>query len=363
MDLLQRKNRPELSPGAEAAIHRLLCATGGPIFPVRKFTDNVEVLLFSAIVAIALRTFFLQPFSIPTNSMWPTHRGMVAHVLSGAEPAHPIRNFFLGKSLLRISSPADGVVYIPINDGRTARQQGSLLPFSAVRMWKFGLWPVTGRRYEIFVNAQPVAIDVPAEFDLENPLVRRFFPEIPSERLLDVLQSQVPERRADRYFLKTREIARTGQEIFRFEVVHGDVLFVDRLTPHFFPPRRGEAIVFATRSVPSLAADDRYYIKRAVAIADDRVSICNGELWVSGAVANFSEPMAHNNNHLGHYHGYCPYGLLENSVVQVPPEQLFVLGDNSSNSYDSRFFGPIPATAVVGRPFFRVYPLRERPEP
>ena len=40
----------------------------------------------AAIVAGSIRSFFLQPFKIPTNSMWPTYNGMTAEVRAADEP-------------------------------------------------------------------------------------------------------------------------------------------------------------------------------------------------------------------------------------------------------------------------------------
>jgi signal peptidase I len=44
-------------------------------------------------------------------------------------------------------------------------------------------------------------------------------------------------------------------------------------------------------------------------------------------------------------------------IYDVPPDSYFAMGDNSPNSYDSRFWGPVPAAAVVGRPLFIYYPF------
>ena len=66
-----------------AAIDRLdtlLRKIGGKIYPKTFWNDNLEVALVAAIIVIGIRTFFFQPFIIPTNSMYPTYSGMKAVV-------------------------------------------------------------------------------------------------------------------------------------------------------------------------------------------------------------------------------------------------------------------------------------------
>ena len=62
------------------ALREVLVEHGGKIFPVTMLGDWVEMLVMAAIVAGGIRSFFLQPFKIPTNSMWPTYNGMTSVV-------------------------------------------------------------------------------------------------------------------------------------------------------------------------------------------------------------------------------------------------------------------------------------------
>lgn len=349
---------PSVSEGVVASerVRELLATYGGPLWPQRFFAGNGEALLVAAIAALAIRTFFVQPFSIPTNSMWPTHRGMGAEIWTAPRWPSLAVKLLRGGKFYSIVSPNSGEISIPLNGGARARRQGSLLSYDPVILRRCGIWPVRMRRYQLLVGSTSIAITVPEDFDVESLLVRRFFPNSPAVRLSQILQNHPSGREAGQAVLRTGETAKAGEPLLRFLLIHGDVLLVDRITAHYRPPRRGEAVVFATRAVPRLYPDDRYYIKRLVGLGGDRLAIADGQLWANGEPANFSTPMAANNGHISPFLGYIPMGLLE-TVATVPPDHAFVLGDNSINSYDSRFFGPIPLPAVLGRPLLRIYPF------
>ncbi|MDP4883190.1 MAG: S26 family signal peptidase, partial [Opitutales bacterium] len=78
VDTFMRK-KPCNDVDLEAAMGRLdglLGKVGGKMYPKTFWNDNIEVLLVAAILVIGVRTFFFQPFIIPTNSMYPTYSGM-----------------------------------------------------------------------------------------------------------------------------------------------------------------------------------------------------------------------------------------------------------------------------------------------
>ena len=58
--------------------------------------------------------------------------------------------------------------------------------------------------------------------------------------------------------------------------------------------------------------------------------------------------------------GLAPLFPDENKVVQLAPDQLMVMGDNTLNSFDSRSWGCFPATNVIGKEFFVYWPLTKR---
>ena len=337
--------------------HLLLARVGGSVFPRQAHVENVELFFTASVIALAIRTFFIQPFSIPTNSMWPTFSGMTAET-TVAMDRNPLLNFAHGITPYDVISPASGNISIPINGGIDAMRQKSLLPYVEFRKWRFGILPTRFRRYELFVGGTAVEIEVPAEFNMERLLVRKFFPHVTSRRLSDILSVHSPEFRHGRRLLSTGKLAEKSKVLLSFDMVHGDVILVNRLTTHFIHPSRGDAVVFATRHVPSLRPMDRYYIKRLVARSGDVLTIDDMKLYANGDLANFSFPMLCNNGKAPPYEGYFPYGVFESqSAVPVEGGSVFVMGDNSADSYDSRFFGAIPRGAIVGKPLLHLYPF------
>lgn len=88
------------------------------------------------------------------------------------------------------------------------------------------------------------------------------------------------------------------------------------------------------------------FVKRLVAIPGDTVEIHDGVLFINGETAIPPASCATL---------YPP--LLETAPVQLGEHDCFVLGDNRTNSNDSRFIGPIPDRMILGRVVRILFPL------
>ncbi len=121
-----------------------------------------------------------------------------------------------------------------------------------------------------------------------------------------------------------------------------DRVLVNKLSYDLHPVHRGDVVVF--RSPPGESAQIKDLIKRVVGLPGDTVESNNGHILINGQVLN--EPYLQPD---------VQTGAVEKTVV--PPGQYWVMGDNRPNSRDSRFFGTIPKSLIVGRAFVRVWPL------
>ena len=315
----------------EEAIQRLDKSFGKfqPAHDDAGWRENVEVLLVAFVLAIAIRSYFLQPFKIPTGSMEPTLNGIIGYPTSANEPApgllkRTFQSLWLGRTYIDVVSEVDD-------------QVREMLPDK-----KFGFMDYTkivcasGRTYS--VHATP-----------------------------DTLAHYVGR---DGFGVYDGRAYKAGESIVHGYINTGDQVFVDKFTYNFRLPRRSDVFVFDTANIPvdrRAEMDEHihseYYIKRLAGTPGDVLRIEPPRLFINGQLATepgFAKVMSARNGYRG-YSGKLSrdfqYLASPTDTFTVPPESYFALGDNSYNSSDSRVWGRVPAENVVGRGLYVYWPF------
>jgi signal peptidase I len=327
--------------GLEKAVQKNLRS-----YPHPTWRENIEVLLVTGAVVLALRTFFVQPMAIPTGSAQPTLWGIVPTSLRGDPDAPipgPIRRYTIdqwwyGISYLHKVARADGQL-------RDLGRPSFFLPF-----WK---------KQTLTIGDEKYTIRFPSSFSsIEEQCAK----------------AGDPLRKGDSF--------RKGEDIIKLKVVAGDHLFVNRVIYNFRPPRRGEIVVFSSEGMARLI-QDTHYIKRLVAlpgesvrIGDDRHLIIDGRR-LSAADPGFenvygfdpktpprkSQYSGHLNDSVARRYGrpgIAPLFPNEDTAFVVPDKHYLAIGDNTLDSHDGRSWGAFPQEKLVGRASFVFWPISDR---
>ncbi len=120
-------------------------------------------------------------------------------------------------------------------------------------------------------------------------------------------------------------------------LIEGDRILVNKFLYRFREPRSGDIVVFRFPDNPK-----RPFIKRLVAVGGDGVEIRDGHLWVNGQLP--SHPALND----VFYYNQGEFGQ-ENQAIRVPDDAYYVLGDNSSSSHDSRYWGFVSKRLMIGK--------------
>jgi signal peptidase I len=123
----------------------------------------------------------------------------------------------------------------------------------------------------------------------------------------------------------------------------GDRILVDKLSYHLHAVHRGDIVVFgkpALETTPGVTD----LVKRVIGLPGDTVSSQDGRVYID------NKPLAE---------PWLPSGTVTSGITTqtLGPNEYFVMGDNRGDSSDSRVFGPIPGSLIIGRVVVRIWPV------
>lgn len=293
----------------------------------------LDILVVSISVAMAFRAYFYEPFNIPTGSMQPTLYGN--HSIS--------------------CSPSQATFW----------DKGPQ---------KWLKWALTGEMYECFTAPFNGSLQFrqtnTGHYDMRvvngtGQMSSRML--VPTDVLHPEETGDGPYRRMDYRLpngLRPGEPVRAGQVLWSGYVVTGDFLFVNRWLWNFRHPRRGDVMIFSTTGIEKLQ-QGTHYIKRMTGTPNETLTIKGGQLYVNGEqpmeprrIKQIQERTKFHEKAYP-YAGYQPSNqpsytipgktiVADGDEVKLGPDEYYACGDNSPSSYDSRYWGPVPARNLRG---------------
>ncbi len=340
LEAIQNRDRPACEVAAQAVTG--LCETSFPTPRHPALRENIEVLFVAVVIALGIRTYFLQPFSIPTGSMQPTLNGIVATGIDtwgGENPDKPgvlKRIFdvaFAGRSYIDVTAPKDGLL-----------RQGD---------------PITSSKF-LFFDSTFVHLEDGTKIKIPAPK-KQAVEDLGLGKSLGFLARQT----AGGLVLSSpsREIQK-GQVLARGWITTGDKVLVNKFSYHFRRPERDEVFVFNTEGIRGIEQrsdfDPRFgsqhYIKRLTAVPGDSFRIEPPNLIINDKMAEGRgslKVMSEKDGYRGYHLSLEPTSVKLNDGV-LPDKKYMAMGDNSGHSFDSRGWGPVPEKNLVG-PALLVY--------
>src|SRR4030095_7058236 len=237
-EALRSRDRERIHSTADAldkTLHRLT-----PVTWESHWRENCEGILVAIVIAVGIRSYFLQPFKIPTGSMQPTLNGIIGHPTSDPPPnilRQIVEFVLLGRNYIDVVSREDDQLF-------------EIVPKKVAFFFTFSR--LVCERQSFLVYA-------------------------PSDTLRQDLSVS-----AGRLFHR-------GEVIARGAIDTGDQVFVDKCSYNFVKPHNGDVFVFRTNNIPAIRPDPvsgpPFYIKRLAGLPGDTLRIDPLFLFINGKKA------------------------------------------------------------------------------
>lgn len=315
-----------------------------PGFKRGPIVEMVESFFVIMVIFLGLRTYYVQPFRIPTGSMQPSLNGIIVH------PVDEIP----GTAKQAWDMLTLGSAYVEAKAETTC---------SLVNIEDHPKWLLFTETTLSFSDGSKVNIPSAKGAVMQYLREQGKFVETPNGIRLGSY--------------------RPGETIIRARVDAGDMILVNRVAYHFRQPQRGETFVFDTRGIntsmqpPSAVrmndqTNGTHYIKRLCGLPGDTLQISSPFLLVNGQAA--TEPtiarvaagkapynregyqeLSHRQNPIAYMTDLFPVHLQK--TIDPTQREYAALGDNTTNSLDSRYWGPVRQFNIIGPACFTLWPF------
>ena len=237
-EALRSRDRQKIHSAAETldkTLHKLT-----PVTWESHWRENCEVILVAIVIAVGIRSYFLQPFKIPTGSMQPTLNGIIGHPSTEPSPnilRQIVEFVVLGRNYINVVSREDDQIF-------------EIVPKKVAFFFTFSR--LVCERQSFLVYASPDTL-------------RQDFNVVPGR------------------------LFHRGEVIARGAIDTGDQVFVDKCSYNFVKPHNGDVFVFRTNGIPGIRPDPiagpPFYIKRLAGLPGDQLRIDPPSLYINGKKA------------------------------------------------------------------------------
>ncbi len=137
-------------------------------------------------------------------------------------------------------------------------------------------------------------------------------------------------------------------------LLEGDHIILNKFIYRFRDIEVGDIVVFKVpEDIPHYDPNRPYYIKRVVGLPGDRIEIQNDKF-----IYNHNKRLDDSDIFkTNYYYSELTDEPYEFKPVNVKEGEVLVFGDNSADSYDSRYWGSVPMENIIGKAFFRYWPV------
>lgn len=326
--------------------------------------ENVEVFFVAIAVALGIRAYYLQPFRIPTNSMYPTLNGLV------------------GESLQRDEWPS-----LPVRLAQKASHGRSYIDFTTEKQRR--IINIEDRPFLHFFSRVKMTFDDGSTRTLPGSIAA-----LKQIGFMETLAQLADEQGMAGMPLNVKTIQNivipANTPVCVGYVDSGDLILVDKLSYHFRKPTPGEVFVFDTRGIKEIeqrnareGAPSSHYIKRLIGVPGDTLELRGG--LPQPGMTDTGIPIMVNHGALLYRNGEkakepgflrveAQKGKYENgyltgeNLMHGMPRKLrhfpstgmseyWAMGDNSAHSWDSRGWGSVKEYNVTGPAFIALWPF------
>lgn len=151
------------------------------------------------------------------------------------------------------------------------------------------------------------------------------------------------------FFMQPHQVSGQSMEP---TLMNGDYVLTDKVSYRTGDPKRGDVVVIhapEAANCPTGTGCD--FIKRMIGLPGDSIEIKDNHIYLNGTLLEES--------YIAPEVTTLPGNYTRDRVVTLADNQYFVVGDNRMHSSDSRAWGPVTKEGIVGRAFFRYWPMKD----